>query len=379
MKHLSNTDFSVTPFIAIWEITRACALACTHCRASAINWRDPLELSTEEGFRLIDDIHSMGTKILVLTGGDPVSRDDIFDLISYGAEKGIRIATIPAATDSLTLPLVQKLKNAGLSQMALSLDGHNPGIHDAFRGVPGSFRRTLQGAEYANSINLPLQINTVISRINYDYFDEIAELVGELNVVFWEVFFLVPTGRGKLLGQISSTEYEAVFEKLYRISKEADYIVKIVEGPHYRRFCVQQEMIRNSKDSSGNGDFEMPDFVAPSNGPGDTIGLSQKGVNSGNGFVFISHTGEVHPSGFLPVNTGNVREKSIADIYRAHPVFIALRSPDWLEGKCGVCEFRHICGGSRSRAYAMTGNMMAPDPKCIYIPLAYLQQDQQIV
>lgn len=368
MKSLKDTDFSKTPFLAIWEITRACELACKHCRAEAINWRDPIELTTEEGFRLIDDIIDMGTKILVLTGGDPVSRDDIFELISYGSERGLRMATIPAATDRLTHDLVKKLKDSGLSQMALSIDGPDAESHDNFRRIPGSFERTIKGAGYARSVGVPLQINTVISNYNYRLFDELAELVKQLGVVFWEVFFLVPTGRGSVLKQINSVEYERLFEKLYRMSKEVDFIIKIAEAPHYRRYFMQRE-IRNSMDSHREkANYELPDFLAPSSGPHGSIGLAPKGVNSGNGFVFISHKGDVNPSGFLPVHTGNVREKSLKSIYREHPVFKTLRDPDKLKGKCGACEFRYICGGSRSRAYAMTGDIMAADPKCIYVP-----------
>ncbi len=371
MHSLSNTNFNVRPFIAIWEITRACALACKHCRAEAINWRDPEELTTEEGKSLIDDIAQMGTKIMVLTGGDPVSRDDIYDLIAYGAKKGIRMATIPAATEMLTYNLVKKLKESGLSQMALSLDGPDAESHDKFRGIPGSFEKTIKGAEYAHSLNLPLQINTVISRYNYDLLDSIIELIKKLKVVFWEVFFLVPTGRGRILQQITSAEYEKVFEKLYRLSKEVDFIIKVAEAPHYRRFYIQKEMEGKKKQEKEKSLLELPDFVAPSSGPRGTIGLAQKGVNSGNGFVFISHTGDVHPSGFLPISTENVRNKPLSEIYRNHPVFVTLRDPNKLEGKCGVCEFKYICGGSRSRAYAMTGNYMATDPKCSYVPKSF--------
>jgi len=371
MKNLKDINFSQTPFIAIWEITRACALACRHCRAEAIDWRDPNELDTEEGLQLIDDIADMGTKILVLTGGDPASREDIFRLIRYGSDRGIRMATIPAATEKLTYDLVKRMKEAGLSQMALSLDGPNAETHDNFRRIPGSFERTIKGAEYARSLKLPLQINTVLSAFNYDLFDDIAKLVKNLGVVFWEVFFLVPTGRGKILKQLSSTQYEILFEKLYNLSKEVDYIIKIAEAPHYRRFYMQKEMMNNSMENDDIRYHELPDFMAPSTGPNGTIGLAPKGVNSGNGFVFISHTGEVNPSGFLPINTGNVRNTPIKKIYREHPVFKTLRDYDQLQGKCGACEFRAICGGSRSRAFAMTGDMMSSDPKCSYIPMKY--------
>lgn len=378
MRSLRNIDFSKIPFLAIWEVTRACALACKHCRAGAINLRHPDELTTEEGFRLIDDIIDTGTKILVLTGGDPADRDDLFRLVEYGSCHGLRMATIPAATDRLTFDLVKKLKDSGLSQMALSIDGPDEYTHDEFRRVPGSFARTMKGAEYARSLGLPLQINTVISDFNYNLFDSLAELVKSLGVVFWEVFFLVPTGRGSVLKQINSLEYEMLFEKLYRMSKEVDFIIKIAEAPHYRRYFMQREMEEKLNSAEIEGDYELPDFLAPSSGPGGTIGLAPKGVNSGNGFVFISHTGEVNPSGFLPVNTGNVKETPLKDIYRNHPVFKTLRDPEQLKGKCGVCEFRNICGGSRSRAYAMTGDMMESDSRCIYVPKSLRKKEEKV-
>ncbi len=241
MKHLEQIDFALTPFVAIWEITLSCDLACRHCRAEAINWRDPMELSTEEGYDLLDQINAMGTPIMVLSGGDPIKRDDIFDLVSYGKNLGMRMATIPAATPNLTFDIVKKLKNSGLDQMAMSLDGPEAFVHDAFRGVEGAFDITMQGVKWAHEVNLPLQINTVFSDFNFDYFDDIAQMVKDLGVVFWEVFFLVPMGRGKVLRQLTPEQYEILFGKLYDFSNEVDFIVKITEGQHYKRFVLQKE------------------------------------------------------------------------------------------------------------------------------------------
>ncbi len=370
MKNLHEIDFALTPFVAIWEVTQACDLACRHCRAEAINWRDPGELTTQEGFDLLDKIHSMGTPIMVLSGGDPVQREDIFELIRHGADLGMRMATIPAATSRLTPQLVKGLGDAGVAQMALSLDGPNSEIHDSFRGVPGAFERTMKGAEYAHAAGVPLQINTTFSSYNVDYFDEIAQLVKDLDVVFWEVFFLVPVGRGKVLKQIKALEYEKLFEKLYSYSREVDFIVKITEAQHYRRFVVEQEMNKRQAGENHPG-IELPDRLTRDFGPGGSIGLAPKGVNSGNGFVFVSHTGEVFPSGFLPISAGNVRSRSIVDIYRNSPLFKELRDYGKLKGKCGLCEYRDICGGSRARAYAVTGDYMESEPYCAYIPEAY--------
>ena len=366
MKKLRDIDFSVSPFIVIWEITQACDLACRHCRAEAIDWRDPRELTTEEGLDLIDQVHSMGAQIMVLTGGDPAKRDDIFDLIRHGSELGLRMATIPAATEKLTPELIKKLKTSGLSQIALSLDGPNAEVHDTFRGVQGAFELTMKGAQYIREEGIPFQINTTFSEYNFDYFDEIAELVKSLGVVFWEVFFLVPMGRGELLKQMSARKFENLFEKLYNFSKEVDFIVKITEAQHYRRYVIEQEKQNLSMGESL--EVKLPDRMTRDFGPGGSIGHAPKGVNAGNGYVFISHIGDIYPSGFLPLKTGDVRNDSLADIDSNHEVFRLLRNSDCLLGKCGLCEYRTVCGGCRSRAYAMTGNIMAPEPFCVYNP-----------
>ncbi len=370
MKSLKEMDFSLTPFVVIWEVTQACDLACRHCRAEAVNRRDPGELTREEGFDLIDKVRSMGTEIMILSGGDPIKREDIFDLIGYGSRQGLRMATIPAATPSLTPEIVGRLKEAGLAQMALSLDGPDRESHDTFRGVPGAFDLTMQGARYARSAGLPLQINTTFGMHNIDRFEEIARLVRDLGVVFWEVFFLVPMGRGKLLEQMEAYRYERLFEKLYGFSREVDFIVKITEAQHYRRYVIKQEM---KKRTAGGGPLEgsLPERLTRDFGPGGSIGLAPKGVNSGNGFVFISHTGEVYPSGFLPISGGNVRNESIVDIYRNSPLFREIRDYDRLKGKCGACEFKNVCGGSRARSYAVTGDYMESEPYCVYVPKGY--------
>lgn len=373
MRHLRDLDFSQTPFVAIWEVTRACDLACRHCRAEAINQRNPDELSTEKGYDLIDKIRSMGTHILVLSGGDPVKREDIFDLIRYGALSGLRMATIPAATQALTPELVRKLKEAGLSQIAFSLDGPDSETHDSFRGTPGAFDLTMKGAWYARTAELPLQINTTFGVHNIDRFEEIATLVKDLGVVFWEVFFLVPTGRGRLLKQMKAYQYERLFEKLYEFSKEVDFIVKITEAQHYRRYVMERE----TRDKSPGAAADLPERLTRDFGPGGSIGLAPKGVNSGNGFVFISHTGEVFPSGFLPISAGNVRNESIVDIYRNSPLFVGIRDYRQLKGKCGMCEWKYICGGSRARAYALTGDYMESESGCAFVPDGFGKRSQR--
>jgi radical SAM protein len=367
---MKAVDFEVAPFLVIWETTQACALACRHCRASARPSRDPQELSTEEGQRVIRETAAMGTPLIVFTGGDPVNRPDLFDLIRCGKQEGLRTATIPAATDCLTLDLVRQLKEAGLDQMALSLDFPRADLHDAFRGVPGAFEKTMQAVAWAHQVGLPLQINTTVCGDTAPYLAEMADFVDGLGIVFWEVFFLIPTGRGSELRGLSASECEKLFEVIYQAQKKGTFIVKVTEAPHYRRHVAQRE--RRQADEPGRpagAQVQMPGMLTRSEGPGHTVGLAPRGVNSGNGFLFVSHQGEIYPSGFLPISAGNVRQVGLADVYRTSELFRQLRDPDLLDGRCGRCEYRQICGGSRSRAFALTGNPLATDPWCAYEPL----------
>lgn len=374
----ADIDFEESPFVAIWETTRACDLACRHCRAEAISDPLPGELTTEEGFSLLEELAEMGTPICVLSGGDPAKRSDLCELVRHGAELGMRMATIPAATPLLTEGLLASLKEAGLHQLAFSLDGSTAERHDAFRQTPGAFERTLRAARTARRIGLPLQINTVFSSFNRSDFRAIAELVTELKVVFWEVFFLVPMGRGRELRQLNAEDFEKLFGELADLAAGVDFIVKVTEAPHYRRFLMQAHESWNDRKSahphasrkspaaSSMGD--LPGHMRRDFGPGGSVGLAPKGVNSGKGHLFVNYRGDVFPSGFLPLECGNVRKDSVTDVYRHHPAFRSLRDPELLKGKCGVCEFRSICGGSRARAYAMTGDILASEPFCAYRP-----------
>ena len=361
-------DFDKSPFIVIWELTRACELKCLHCRASAQNKRDPRELTLKEGKDLIDQIHAMDNPLLVLTGGDPLMRDDVFAIIEYAVQKGVRVSMTPSATPNVTREAIQSAKEIGLSRWAFSLDGPTREIHDHFRGTDGSFDLTMKAIRYIHECHLPLQINTVISAYNIDYLDEMAKLIEELNCVLWSVFFLVPTGRAKREDMISPVDHEKVFLWLSRLAKEAPFDIKTTAAQHYRRVVIQQKM-REAKDPNMKIRYEH----ALQKGKMDAIGglgRAPKGVNDGNGFMFISHIGDVYPSGLLPFKAGNIREQPLAEIYRESPIFKDLRNPDGFKGKCGVCEFRHVCGGSRSRAYALTGDYLESDPSCIYIPKA---------
>jgi radical SAM protein len=362
-----SRDFNKDPFIVIWELTRACQLKCLHCRADAQYTRDPRELTFEEGKNLINQIYDMNNPLLVFTGGDPLMREDIFEITKYAVGKGVRVSMTPSATPNVTKEAIQKAKEVGLSRWAFSIDGPNAEIHDHFRGTAGSFALTMERIKYLHDLEIPIQINTVISRYNYEYLEEMANMVEALNCVLWSVFFLVPTGRGQVSDMISPAEHEKVLRWLYDLSKRVPFDIKTTEAMHYRRVVIQQKM-REAKEKTGEIDYLSALTEKGLTGSIDGLGRAPKGVNDGNGFVFISHIGDVYPSGLLPVKAGNVRETPLAEIYRESPIFKSLRNPDQFKGKCGVCEFRYVCGGSRSRAYAMTGDYLESEPYCVYIP-----------
>jgi radical SAM protein len=365
---IDTIDFSERPFIAIWEVTQACDLACVHCRASAQPDRNPMELSTEEGKHLIDRIAALKVPVFVLTGGDPIKRPDLFELIGHARAVGVRVSLTPSATPLLTRDVVVRLKEAGLARLAVSMDGASADTHDAFRGMTGSFARTLDAVRWANEIGLPVQINTTFSRRNIGEIDEIVALMEKLKITLWSVFFLVPTGRGKLNDLLSADEFEAVFAKIYSLSKTATFDIKTTEAQHYRRFVLQQRVVERRVGSVSSTSQEKVE---------DALGRAPRGLNDGKGFVFISHTGEVFPSGFMPLSAGNVRLQDLAIIYRESPLFKDLRDTSKLEGKCGSCEFKQICGGSRARAHALTGNPHAEEPCCSYTPKGYVQPAAQ--
>ena len=351
-------DFNQAPFLVIWEVTRACALACVHCRADAIHRRDPRELTTDEGYRLIDQVRAFGLRppLFVLTGGDPMRRPDLTDLVRYAAGTGLTVALTPSGTAAATRARLAELKAAGLSRVAVSLDGPTPETHDAFRGVRGSYAWTMRIIESVIELGLPLQINSTISRRTLSDFDAMAARVAEFPLTLWALFFLIQTGRGASLAQITDMECERLLHRLYDLSLTSPFGIKTTEAPHYRRVVWQREAARLRSGLPAQAVERGRQLRAP------------RSVNDGNGFVFINHLGNICPSGFLPVARGNVRTASLADVYRTDEVFSRLRNANALMGKCGRCGFRELCGGSRSRAFAATGAVMASDPLCAYEP-----------
>lgn len=380
-------DFDETPFLAIWEITQSCDLACKHCRAAAQPIAHPDQLNTTEAKGLIDQIADMHVPIFVFTGGDPLKRPDLYELIRYSAEKGVKVAVTPSATPLLTRDAIFKMKEAGVVRLGISLDGSSPEIHDTFRGLPGAWARTIQAVEWAGEAGLPIQVHTTISRHNAHDLDSLCALFERLAIVMWNVFFLVPVGRGQLGDLLSGEEFEQVFGKIYELSHRVNFQIKTTEAMHYRRYLLQHNLEeRKMAHSAGHphaaaaaeagaaasgvamGDLAYEPGAPKADAMTRNHGWATRRVNDGKGFMFISHVGNVYPSGFLPIHAGNIRETPLADIYRNAPIFKSLRDTSQLEGKCGACEYKEICGGSRARAYALTGDPLAPEPCCIYQP-----------
>jgi AdoMet-dependent heme synthase len=346
-------NFDQSPLLVIWEVTQACDLACVHCRASAQPGRDPGELTTEQGYRLLDEIHSFGEPLMVFTGGDPLKRPDLYDLVRYSVKIGLRTNVTPSATPLLTAEAIRNLKEAGIARMAISLDGPDAATHDDFRGIPGTFDRAMFALHEAQRIGLDTQLQTTVTQRNMHQLPEIAEIAREVGTKMWSLFFLIVTGRAEGGDDLNAEEYEKVFEFMYDLSKTAPFGIKTTEAMHYRRYVAQR--------------MKAEHRPAPSEAAGAVM-FRTAGVSDGKGFVFVSHKGEIFPSGFLPLTGGNVLEESLTDVYRNSELFKTLRDTAQREGKCGICEYQKICGGSRSRAYALTGNYLAEDPRCTYQP-----------
>ena len=361
--HMVQADFNMAPFTIAWEVTRACAYACVHCRADAMHKADPQELNTEEALHLIDRLADFGSPILVFTGGDPMMRRDLYQLIAYATQKGLRCSLTPTATALPTTERLEKARHAGIRRIALSLDAPRPEIHDSFRQVPGSWQRTMDILHRAQAIGLSVQVNTTVAKHNVDILDEMIPFLQEVGAVQWSLFFLVPTGRAQASNMISAEEHERVFNWLYDLSKNAPFDIKSTAAPMYRRVAIERKRAEQGSDKPVT--FQGAGFQYA-----DGLNRPTRGVNDGNGFLFISHVGDIQPSGFLPITAGNVRTDDVLDTYRHSQLFIDLRSPDKIKGRCGICEYRDVCGGQRGRAYGITGDYLESDPACIYVPQA---------
>lgn len=349
--------YSEAPFLIYWEITRACDLACRHCRAEAIAQRDPNELSTLEAKELLEKLRGFGERSphLVLTGGDPLKRPDFFEILEHGAKVGMHMSVAPSGTEALTRDIFRRFKACGVESISLSLDGSNEEKHDGFRGVPGCFARTVEAARLAREEGIGLQINTLVTAETEADLAEIYRLVSALGLMRWSVFFLINVGRGQGLTGLSADRCEILHHWLYNLSKEASFAVATTEAPHYRRVAFMR----------------MRAEGIPATRIRETPVGRGFGIRDGNGIMFISHNGDVYPSGFLPLVAGNARRAHVVEIYRESELFRKVRQTSAFKGRCGRCEFREICGGSRARAYAAYGDYLAEDPACSYQPRQY--------
>ncbi len=342
---MSFAPYSDRPVVIVWEMTRSCRLACRHCRATAQPERDPRELNTYESKRLIDEVAEIQPRYFILSGGDPSRRSDLLELSAYATGLGLRVALSPGATPDYLKLDPSALSDAGIRRLSFSLDGAAEETHNRFRGVSRAWEWTMRAMRGAREAGLRFQINSTITADTLCEFDDLARLVSELQPAGWTIFLLVPTGRGRTTALPTAEDTEALFLKLRTLSRSVPFPISTTEGQHYRRVILQQAARE-----------------------GSAIRPRVSGVSDGRGFVFVSHTGEVCPSGFLPLPAGSVRRKKLLGIYREAPLFRALRNPASLKGKCGRCEFRTICGGSRARAFAVTGDPFAEEPLCSYQP-----------
>lgn len=362
-----RVDYAQRPMLVFWETTRACLLACKHCRASATSEALPGELTTAEGKEFIDQVAGFGRPypILVLTGGDCLLRSDIFELVEYAKSLGIPVALSPSVTPILTSEMIARIVESGVKAVSISLDGANAATHEGVRGIPGHFEKTVEAIRSLTAAGLTVQINTTVMRSNVDELAEIAKIVSDTGAHIWEVFFLVHVGRGEVTEAVSAEEHEDICNFLFDASKYG-FIVRTVEAPFFRRIVNR----RIAGDPAPETDLykklsaQLISFMGAST---NRLRAHTTATRDGKGIVFIAYDGEVYPAGFLPHGLGNVKTKPIAKIYQDNPLLVQIRSSNF-SGRCGYCEYADLCGGSRARAFAATGDALGEDPACAYIP-----------
>ena len=361
-------DYAQRPMLVFWEATRACQLACRHCRASATAQPLPGELTHAEGLDLVDQVAGFGRPypILILTGGDCLLRDDIFALVDHATELGIPVAMSPSVTPMLTAEAIQGMVDRGVKAVSISLDGATAATHDGVRGIPGHFAATIPAVRALVDAGLRVQINTTVMRANVHELAAVAGIVSDTGAHIWEVFFLVHVGRGEAAGAITPDEHEEVCHLLFDASHYG-FVVRTVEAPFFRRVVVQR---RNGSDPPESALYtrlhdELRRRLGP---PGERSSAHTAATRDGKGIVFVAHDGQVYPAGFLPLELGSVRDTALADIYRDSPVLRRIRTMEF-SGRCGRCEYADLCGGSRARAYASTGDPLGEDAACAYQPM----------
>ena len=351
-KHHGEKEIPELRMIA-WETTRSCNLSCIHCRAAAEKGPYPGELDTAKAFSFLDTVASFSSPVIILTGGEPMLRNDIYELAAYGTKLGLRMVMATNGT-LVDKESIKRMIDSGIQRISVSLDGANAETHDNFRQVKGSFANSLRALDFARDNGLEFQINTTITKLNLKEIPAILDLAVELGAVAHHIFLLVPTGRGKELEEqeIPATEYERTLNWFYDQREKVPLQLKATCAPHYLRILRQRSKAEGKKVT-----FKTHGLDAVT-----------RGCLGGIGFCFVSHTGDVQPCGYLEAKAGNILETSFQKIWEESQVFTRLRDYDALEGKCGICEYKRVCGGCRARAFEATGNYMAEEPYCVYEP-----------
>ncbi len=353
---LLSVDFDERPFTVAWEVTRSCALACLHCRAEAQPQRHPDELTTTEARDVIDELADLAPPVLVLTGGDPMMRPDLLEIVEYAVGRGLRVAVSPTTTALTTKARLAALRDLGVQMIHVSLDGATAETHDRFRGFEGTFERAMRILADLRDLGMPTQVGTTVTRHNVAELPQIAELMERHGVRMWNLFFLVPTGRGRVEDMVDAETAEETWQWMADLSGNAPFGVRTTAAPQFRRTMVQRARRSDSGPLRLTGaGYQLREA------PG---GVQTRGVNDGKGFMFIDHLGNICPSGFLQLSAGNVRTDRMDAIYRQSELFLALRDPSALRGRCGRCQYADLCGGSRARAYGVSGSYLDDDPLC---------------
>lgn len=353
---LLSFNFDERPFTVAWELTRACALACRHCRAEAQPRRHPEELTFDECVAVIDQLAAMEPAVLVLTGGDPLMRPDLFEIAECAIDRGLAVSVSPTTTVLVTPERLIRLQHLGVKMIHVSLDGATPETHDSFRGFTGTYQRVMDTLGHLQRLGIPAQVGTTVTRANVDELPAIAATLERYGVRMWSVFFLVPAGRGKVEEMVDAATAERMWGWLADLDGRSSFAVRTTAAPQYRRTVLR----RTTAGADGAVRLTGAGYQLRS----APAGMETRGVNDGKGFLFIDHRGNLCPSGFLQIPAGNVRTERIAETYRDAPLFRALRDPSALEGRCGRCRYADLCGGSRARAYGVSGSYLADDPLC---------------
>ncbi len=348
------TEHEYLPRLIAWEVTRSCVLSCIHCRASATRGKYQGELTTQECFAFLEDVATIAKPIIILTGGEPMMREDIFDIAEKGTSLGLRMVMAPCGP-LMNIEKTKRMKEVGIQRISLSIDGATSETHDRFRQQNGAFDSVMKAIEYANTAGLEFQINTTITNINLHEVPAILEMAVKLNAKAYHPFLLVPTGRGKELAdqEISPENYEKTLLWIYEQRERITIQFKPTCAPHYYRIFRQQEKLKGRS-------------VTPQSHGLDAM---TKGCMGGTGFAFVSNTGKVQICGFLEEECGDIKKDRFSNIWKTSKVFLEMRDLNGYKGKCGICEYRRVCGGCRARAYAVTGDYLAPEPYCTYEPI----------